>query len=149
VADFDRNGLMYVEAAVRLEKQGFDAIIVNSFGDYGMDRVEARCRTAIASGADVILQGCTCMSPVRDAMARRLSKPVIDPLVLAQQTAEVYVRPGIRHPASEAPARNLDTLHAMFASRLPAAPRVGFNAAAARNAECEGGVCAVLRDSAA
>jgi allantoin racemase len=238
VADFYLNGLMFVESAVRLEKEGYDAIIINTFGDYGiepmraavsipvigpgqtamttaanigskfaivtvwppglrhiyerllhvyrmedrcvgvwyvtedsemeglllpdgpldqlkkgrgglMDRVEAKCRAAIAAGAEVILQGCTCMSPVRNEMARRLPKPVIDPLVLAQQTAEMYVRLGIRHPASEAPAGNLETLRAMFSTGLPSAPGIGFNVVASSNGECEDGVCRVLRDSAA
>src|SRR5271167_2058158 len=236
VADFYLNSLMFVESAVRLENQGYDAIIINSFGDYGiepmraavsipvigpgqtamttaanigrkfaivtvwpqllrhiyerslqldrmgdrcagiwfvtedseieglllpdgpldqlkkgrgglMGRVEAKCREAIAAGADVILQGCTCMSPVREEMARRLPKPVIDPLVLAQQTAEMYVRLGIRHPASDAPASNLDTLRAMFASELPATAGVGFNAGANSIAECQNGACEGLRDS--
>jgi allantoin racemase len=236
VADFHLNGLMFVETAVRLEKQGYDAIIINSFGDYGiepmraavsipvigpgqtsmttaanigrkfaivtvwppalrhiyerslhdarmaqrcaglwfvtddaeieglllpdgpldqmkkgqgglMDRVEARCREAIAAGADVILQGCTCMSPVRDEMARRLPKPVLDPLVLAQKTAEMYVQLGIRHPAAEAPFTNAEALHAMFAGTLPAAPGVGLNATTSANAECVDGACEVLRQS--
>src|SRR5271166_1052242 len=109
-----------------------------------MDRLETKCLTAIAAGADVILQGCTCMSPVRNEMARRLPKPVIDPLVLAQQTAEMYVRLGIRHPASDAPASNLDTLRAMFASELPATAGVGFNAGANSIAECQNGACEAL-----
>lgn len=233
VTDFYLNGLMFVEHAVRLEKEGYDAIIINTFGDYGiepmraavsipvigpgqtamttaanigkkfaivtvwppalrhiyerslqvyrmedrcvgvwfvtedsemegllleggpldqlkkgkgglMDRVEAKCRLAIAAGADVILQGCTCMSPVRDEMARRLPKPVLDPLVLAQQTAEMYVRLGVRHPASETPVSNLDALHAMFAGDIPMAPGVGFNASG--GGECEDGMCEVLRE---
>lgn len=114
-----------------------------------MDRLEKKCLTAIAAGADVILQGCTCMSPVRNEMARRLPKPVIDPLVLAQQTAEMYVRLGIRHPVAETPASNLDTLHAMFAAALPAAAGIGFGKLDTANAECLDNTCAVLRDSAA
>ena len=41
VADFYLNGLMFVESAVLLEKQGYDAIIINTFGDYGIEPMRA------------------------------------------------------------------------------------------------------------
>lgn len=82
-----------------------------------IDRVEVAGKKAIAAGADVIVQGCTCMSPVRNEMAQRLSKPVLDPLAIAQKTAEMMVTLGLRHADPALPATAIDALHAMIGGK--------------------------------
>jgi hypothetical protein len=62
------------------------------------------------------------------------------------QFAPVFLALG---PNNKAPVTNAETLHAMFAGPVPAAPGVGLNATTSANAECADGVCEVLHHSVA
>jgi allantoin racemase len=54
-----------------------------------LDRVVDACHAAVETdGAEVVVLGCTCMSPVADAIAARCPVPVINPLAAALKMAE-------------------------------------------------------------
>jgi allantoin racemase len=104
-----------------------------------LDRIERRGHEAIAAGADVIVLGCTCMSPIRDELAKRWPRPVLDPLVTGHKLAELLVSMGVgqAEPAVAPTAR--DMLGAMLHGReIEPPPYV---------AECDD-TCSDLRASA-
>ena len=62
------------------------------------DRILAEARIAIdQDGADVIVLGCTGMSPVTRHLQKNLEAPVVDPAVAALTLAESLVRMGLSH----------------------------------------------------
>ena len=75
---------------------------VNKRGEL-MDRVEQSARRALQSGADVIVLGCTCMSPIRTELERRLggTTPVVDPLLSGYKFAELLLALGIKRRRNE------------------------------------------------
>jgi allantoin racemase len=68
-----------------------------------MDRVEQSARRALQSGAEVIVLGCTCMSPIRTELELRLGEttPVIDPLLSGYQFTELMLTLGLKRPRKE------------------------------------------------
>jgi allantoin racemase len=68
-----------------------------------LDRVVAACETALAEGADAIMLGCTCMSPMASAVAARVGGPVINPL--AEAAAGAARLAGVRSAAKLKPGR--------------------------------------------
>ncbi|MET0364612.1 MAG: aspartate/glutamate racemase family protein [Sphingobium sp.] len=59
-----------------------------------LGKVVAEIEAAIADGADAILLGCTCMSPMAAAVAAAVSAPVINPLAEAAQKAMALAMEG-------------------------------------------------------
>lgn len=62
-----------------------------------IDRVVEAANIAVRrDGADTIVFGCTCMSPIADRVAMRLSVPVVDAARTGYLYAETLVRLGVR-----------------------------------------------------
>jgi allantoin racemase len=59
-------------------------------------KVELASRVLVAEGADVIMLGCTCMTPIHPELSRRLEHPVIEPLSAAHKLAETLITLGLR-----------------------------------------------------
>jgi len=66
-------------------------------------RIEVGGRDLLRQGAEVLVLGCTCMSPAREELQKRLGCPVVDPLIAAHKTAEMLVTLGLVHPAAAVP----------------------------------------------
>jgi hypothetical protein len=58
-------------------------------------RIEAACLGAIDRRTDVIVFGCTCMSPAHAEISRRLDRPVIDLLVTGHKMTELLLTLGL------------------------------------------------------
>jgi allantoin racemase len=104
-----------------------------------LDRMEAEARDLIKRGADVIVLGCTCMSPMQAELTSRLGHPVVDPLAAAHKLAEVALTLGIAPPPAPSPAINAELIREMvsaFAATAAARPPV---------AEACGDTCAIIR----
>ena len=56
-----------------------------------IDRVVAGAEEAIKRGADTIVLGCTCMSPIAAQIASRIAAPVIDPMTAGYKMTESLV----------------------------------------------------------
>jgi len=55
-----------------------------------LDRLERSCRRAFdEDGADTVILGCTCMHPVAEELARRLDRPVLDPVIVGWRFAQL------------------------------------------------------------
>lgn len=65
-------------------------------------RVRASMARAAADGAEAILLGCTCMSPIAARLAERALVPVINPLAEAALQAVEAAREGTPCPAKAA-----------------------------------------------
>lgn len=64
------------------------------------------------NGADVILLGCTCMSPASARIAARLNVPVVDPLTAGYAMTESLVRLGLSPSRQAYPKAANETLEA-------------------------------------
>jgi allantoin racemase len=69
-----------------------------------IDRIVAAAETAIASGADTIMLGCTCMAPIGRQVADRLSVPVVEPLTAGYKFTETLVGLGLSQSGAAFPA---------------------------------------------
>lgn len=78
-----------------------------------LDRVIAEGRELVEEGTDVIILGCTCMSPIRDAIAAALPVPVIDSRLAGQRLAETLVLMGLSQTPPKVPASHTDMIRAM------------------------------------
>lgn len=64
--------------------------------DRTCDRIIAACRRAVEEdGAEFIILGCTCMSPIASRIAANCSVPVINPFATAVKLAETMVALGV------------------------------------------------------
>jgi allantoin racemase len=108
-----------------------------------LERLVRSCRDAIdRDGADSIVLGCTCMHPLADALAERVDRPVLDPVVIGWGAAELAaeaatgaespIRPGVS-------PRHVDALASILGGS-------GFVPGAA-DVECE--VCELVGETAA
>jgi allantoin racemase len=91
-----------------------------------MDRVEQTARRALAGGADTIVLGCTCMSPIRIELEQRLgdTAPVIDPLLSGYKFVELMLTLGIKRHRKE-PSAHADELAGMISgTSLGGSPNV-------------------------
>jgi allantoin racemase len=81
-----------------------------------LDRIELAARGALERGAGAIVLGCTCMSPIREELVRRLAgaAPVLDPLVAGYKLAEVTLACGLRHRPEALPSAHVGQLTAMI-----------------------------------
>ena len=62
------------------------------------DRIVRDCERAIAEdGADTIMLGCTCMSPIAHEIAARVDAPVLNPLATGYAATEMALTLGISH----------------------------------------------------
>lgn len=52
-----------------------------------LDRIVAACEDAARGGAEAVLLGCTCMSPLAATLAERVSLPVVNPLAAGLRAA--------------------------------------------------------------
>lgn len=87
-----------------------------------LDRIEAASREALQNGADSIVLGCTCMTPIRDELQRRLGGPaVVDPLLSGYKFAEMMLSLGLKHHRKQ-PSMHADQLETMFAAVAAASP---------------------------
>ncbi|GGM45968.1 aspartate/glutamate racemase family protein [Dactylosporangium sucinum] len=78
-----------------------------------VDRLAEACRSAVrADGAEAVLLGCTCMSPIAGRLAECCDFPVLDASALGQQAAFDALR------CTTAPAPRARSLRAGTASRL-------------------------------
>jgi allantoin racemase len=87
-----------------------------------LDRIETVARQARDDGADVIVLGCTCMSPARDELAQRLGCEVLDPLVIAHKMTEMLVTLGLTHVAAPTPPSFDGMVRTMFDAVASPAP---------------------------
>jgi allantoin racemase len=65
-----------------------------------LDRIVNAALDTLSAGAEVVVLGCTCMSPVSHEIAARLPCPTIDPLEVGYKTVETLVCLGLRHAAA-------------------------------------------------
>ena len=77
---------------------------MRSLRESALDRLVVGGRDLLQQGAEVIVLGCTCMSPAADELQQRLGCPVVNPLTVAHKTAEMLVTLGLAHPAPPVPA---------------------------------------------
>lgn len=85
-----------------------------------LSRVVAAAEAALAQGADAVLLGCTCMSPMAARIAAAVRGPVINPLAAATIRAAALVEQGsqdaappsspIRTPRADLVARMVDAI---------------------------------------
>jgi allantoin racemase len=82
-----------------------------------MDRIESASRRALGGGAQVIVLGCTCMSPIKAELEHRLgaTTPVIDPLSHGYKFTEMMLSLGIKHQRTT-PSAHFDELTAMISN---------------------------------
>jgi allantoin racemase len=80
---------------------------VRSAADAILDRVSVLCNGAAAAGAQAVLLGCTCMSPMASKVAARASVPVINPLLQAAVLADGLARSSAARPLALKPGRDL------------------------------------------
>ncbi len=68
------------------------------------DRIVRHCERAISEdGADTIMLGCTCMSPIADEIAERVSAPVLNPLATGYAATEMMLTLGVSHSIHKYP----------------------------------------------
>jgi allantoin racemase len=103
-----------------------------------MDRVEQSARRALRGGAEVIVLGCTCMSPIRTELEHRLggTTPVIDPLLYGYKFAEMMLSLGVK-PVRKEPSAHANELADMISGS-------GFVDSA--SGETCGDVCALMSE---
>lgn len=62
------------------------------------DRIVRQCEKALSEdGADTIMLGCTCMSPIAHEIAARVDAPVLNPLTTGYKATEMALSLGITH----------------------------------------------------
>jgi len=72
-----------------------------------VDDLVALCRHAVDDdGSEAVLLGCTCMSPVADAIRERLDVPVLDPSAIGLSVAHAAALAGVAVPGEIATVRN-------------------------------------------
>jgi allantoin racemase len=103
-----------------------------------IDRIERAGRTLLENGAEVIVLGCTCMSPVRAELSARLGRPVVDGLVAGQKVAETLLTLGLTHAGPAVPPVHADLARAMA---------TGGDITVEPVADLCGNSCAVMHDS--
>lgn len=85
-----------------------------------LDSIVEACHRAIAAdGTDAVLLGCTCMSPVAEAIQARCDFPVIDASAAGLRAAYASVVGG-RRPAAATPTRRAGTVPALVDAWLAA-----------------------------
>lgn len=68
------------------------------------DRIVRQCEKAInEDGADTIMLGCTCMSPIAHEIAARVSAPVLNPLTTGYKATEMALSLGLSHSVHRYP----------------------------------------------
>ena len=79
-----------------------------------LDQVMKEIEAAIADGAEAIMLGCTCMSPMAAKVAASVPVPVINPLAEAAKTAVALARDGsakgVTTPRAELVRRMVDAI---------------------------------------
>ena len=75
-------------------------------GEIGQkERIIEECNKAInKDGADTILLGCTCMSPISYEISNNISVPVLNPMTLGYKNLETLVTLNISHSKKEYPS---------------------------------------------
>ena len=93
---YDRGltALAYVDCAVEAEKAGFDAVFINTVGDYGIDETKSA----------------TNMAPVGPDIAERVSVPVFESMRTGYKTVEALLTLRVRHSYVAFPKPNRDNL---------------------------------------
>lgn len=79
-------------------------------GDLGMlDRIAVELRAAVErDGADVVVLGCCCMSPVADRLAEMVDVPIVDPTATGYKFAEMVMSLGLAQSRSAYPSPATD-----------------------------------------
>lgn len=75
-----------------------DAFIADmqSGNDLTFQRIRASCQRAVEEdGAEFIILGCTCMSPIAARIAAQCAVPVINPFATAVKLAETMLKLGV------------------------------------------------------
>ncbi len=68
------------------------------------DRIVRECERALADdGADTIMLGCTCMSPIAHEIDARVDAPVLNPLAVGYKATEMALSLGINHSEKKYP----------------------------------------------
>jgi allantoin racemase len=96
-------GVRHIAENEELADMGEENGLVSEMRDLrtaALDRLERGGHDLLQQGADVIVLGCTCMSPVADELSRRLDCPVINPLTTAHKSAEMLLALGLTHPVA-------------------------------------------------
>jgi allantoin racemase len=119
---------------------GFVAVM-RSGREAQLARIEAACRGAIDRGADVIVFGCTCMSPAHAEISRRLDRPVIDPLVTGHKMAELLLTLGLVSAPAPTPPLAADLIRTTLSGG-------GLAGAQAVSEDACGDTCAVISEPA-
>lgn len=78
-----------------------------------LDQLEREARQMLDAGAEVIVLGCTCMSPAQPKLAARLGCPVVDPLSAAHKLAEVSLALGLKTASPMTTAINTHLIQEM------------------------------------
>jgi allantoin racemase len=86
-----------------------------------VDDLAALCRRALEEdGSDAVLLGCTCMSPVADALRDRLDVPVLDPSAIGLAAAHVAALAPAPAPAGASAVRHTGLAGAVVQAYLNA-----------------------------
>ena len=87
---------------------------MRSLRDAALARLVLGGQDLLRQGADVIVLGCTCMSPATAELQERLGVMVVDGLTAAHTTAEMLVTLGLSHPAAPTPSMLTGLLPGLF-----------------------------------
>jgi allantoin racemase len=97
------SGIRFVTEDSEFRSIGLDSDIVAAMragSEAMLDRITREAELAIGDGAEVVVLGCTCMSPLRADLESRIGRPVVDPLAAAHKLAEAHVGLALRHASS-------------------------------------------------
>lgn len=106
-----------------------------------LDRILAEIKSTVRDdGADAVVLGCNCMTPVAPTLAERSEVPVVDPTTTGYKYLEMLVSLGLAQSTTSHPPSTTDRVP-LFADMIGAAART---IEAENAAECE--VCVLSDD---
>jgi allantoin racemase len=97
------SGVRFVTENSEFASISLDSEIVATMragNDTILARVTREAELAVADGADVVVLGCTSMSPLRAELESRVGRPVVDPLAAAHKLAEAHVGLALQHASA-------------------------------------------------
>lgn len=112
-----------------------------------LDRIVEAALDTLSAGAEVVVLGCTCMSPVSREIAARLPCPTIDPLEVGYKTAETLVTLRLRQAKAVNGPSDLSRALVKSLGSVGNPGAVGVVAGVVADDDC-GDACEVLAGSA-
>lgn len=87
-----------------------------------VERIALEGERLVAEGAEAIMLGCGCMSPIHETMASRLGVPVVDPMTAAHKQAEALLALNLRYVRPATPPASVEYIRHMVRATAQAAP---------------------------